>query len=191
MIVDGVLKGSHTFKGSPATNGRPARPSHGAVALVQLGRQDVIIGFKFRFDGATSINAVCDDVAYKESHGGHICRVALSPTRIRLGDDKESLRHEIVEMQRDPQRRAEAAKLIVGRVQDIPIQLEQGRWYRLEIEIVGEEMRAVLDGRPIGYLKSSGIAHPTKSRFHFTVTGGDAEFDDFGLWAAAPRSKVS
>jgi hypothetical protein len=183
IIVDGVLKGSHTFKGSPAANGRPARPSHGAVALVEVGRNNAIVEFKFRFAGATSINAVFDDVAYKESHGGHICRVALLPNQIRLGDDKESMRHEIVDMRKDPRRKAEAEKLIVGRVKTIPAKLEPGRWYRLRLEVVEDEMRAVLDDQPIGYLKSSGIAHPTKSRFHFTVNGGDADFDDFRIWS--------
>jgi len=184
-VGDGSLKGVQTFWGSPAKDGKPARPAHGAVLLLEVGRKDMVIEFKFRFDGATSINAVCDDMAYKESHGSHICRVALSPTRIRLGDDKESLKHEIVEMNRDPARKAEAAKLVEGRIRDFPCKLEPQRWYRLSIEIVGDEMRAVLDDKPIGYLKSSGIGHPNKSRFHFTVSGGAAEFDDFKLWSVA------
>lgn len=186
-VGDGVLKGVQTFFGSPAKDGRPARPPHGAVLLVEVGRKDMIIEFKFRFDGATSVNAVCDDMAYKESHGSHIVRVALTPNKIRLGDDKESLRHDIVEMNRDPARKAEAAKLVEGRIRDIPFKLEQQRWYKLTMEIVGDELRASIDNQPIGYLKSSGIGHPNKSRFHFTVSGGAAEFDDFKLWSVEPR----
>jgi hypothetical protein len=33
-------------------------------------------------------------------------------------------------------------------------------------------------------LKSPGIAHPTKSNFHFTVTGQDAQFDEVRIWSA-------
>jgi hypothetical protein len=96
VIVDGAMKASHT------------QASHSAVGRVPVNRKDVIIEFKFRLDGA-KVNAVCNDPQYKESHGGHICRVELSEKEIRLADDKERLRHEIVEMQKDPARRAEAA----------------------------------------------------------------------------------
>jgi hypothetical protein len=56
------------------------------------------------------------------------------------------------------------------------------------MEIVGDELRASLDGKAVGYLKSSGIAHPIKSDFHFTVTGNATQFalfDDVHVWAAA------
>jgi hypothetical protein len=48
-------------------------------------------------------------------------------------------------------------------------------------------MRVSLDGRAIGYLKSSGIAHATKREFYFAVSGKDAFFDDVKIWEAAPR----
>lgn len=182
VVADGVLKGRHTFFGSPATATKPARPSHGAVILIPLNRQDSIIEFKFRFGTAKAVNAVTDDTNYKDSHGGHITRVAMTLTRIRLGDDKESLSHEIEEMKKDPRRKAEAAKRIEGKVRDIPFKFDPQRWYRVSIENVGDEMRLVLDDQPIGYLKSSGLAHPTKTRFHFTVNDGEAEFDDFKIW---------
>jgi hypothetical protein len=182
VVADGVLKGTHTFFGSPATATKPARPSHGAVLLVPVNRQDTIIEFRFRMDTATAVNAVCDDTNYKDSHAGHITRVAMTPTRIRLGDDKESLSHEIEELKKDPKRKAEVAKRIEGKVRDIPFKFDPQHWYRVSIENVGDEMRLVLDDQPIGYLKSSGLAHPTKTRFHFTVNGGEAEFDDFKIW---------
>ena len=52
--------------------------------------------------------------------------------------------------------------------------------------MAGDEMRVTLDDKPAGYLKSPGIAHPTKSRFHFTINGQHALFDDVRIWAAAP-----
>lgn len=86
------------------------KPSHSAVGMVKLGHKDVVIQFKFRLDRATGINAVCNDSGYKEGHGGHICRVSLSPKGIFLADDKERLRHDIEEMKKDPARKAEVAK---------------------------------------------------------------------------------
>jgi hypothetical protein len=172
-IANGIMVGSQT------------RPEHGAVASAPVAFKDAIIEFKFRFEGATSINAVCDDKAFTGSHAGHICRVTITPRQIRLGDDKEGgMRNDILEMRRDPARKAEGDKLLVGRGQAINTTIEPHRWYRMTIEIVDDEMRVSLDDQPLGYLKSSGIAHPTKSHFHFTVTGKDAQLDDVRIWSA-------
>lgn len=175
QIADGVLMGEQT------------KPTHGAVAGVKVGKKDVIIEFKFRFDGATSLAAVCDDRSFKGSHGGHICRVSMTPTQILLGDDKERWSTAMEEMRKDPQRKAEVQKLTAPMQRTIAMKLVKGQWYRMAIEIVGDEMRMTLDDKPTGYLKSPGLAHPNKSDLHFTVNGGKASFDDLGIWIAEPR----
>ncbi|QIF02807.1 hypothetical protein [Roseimicrobium sp. ORNL1] len=169
---------------SGALNISQAKPAHSAVGMVKVGHKELIIAFRFQLGGASSINAVCNDSAYKEGHGGHICRVTLSPRQIFLADDKERLRREIEEMKKDPARQAEAVKAVAGRAQGFPMQLDPTRWYDLTIEIVGDEMRVSLDGKAAGYLKSSGLAHPMKSDFYFAVSGQDALFDDVRIWAA-------
>ena len=172
-IGDGVMRGSQT------------RDDHGAVGAVPAVFKDAIIEFRFRFEGSTGINAVCDDKAFTGSHAGHICRATLTPKLIRLGDDKEGgMRPDIMEMRRDPKRKAEGDKLMEGRTQTFPMTLEPHRWYRCTMEIVGDQMRVSIDDKPAGYLKSPGIAHPTKSHFHFTVSGKDALFDDVRIWSA-------
>jgi len=177
-VADGVLKGSQT------------RADHGAVSRVKVGFKDAIIECRFRFEGATSFNVVFDDKAHKGSHAGHICRVAVAPRQIRLGDDKEGvMRNDIFEMRKDPKRKVEADKLLVGRSQAVPVKLEQRRWYRLSIEIVGEQMRVSLDDKPIGYLQSPGIGHETKAEFGFTVSGKDAHFDDVRVFAAERNAR--
>jgi hypothetical protein len=172
-----------------ALNISQAKPEHSAVGMVKVGQRDLIVAFKFKLGAASSINAVCNDSAYKEGHGGHICRVSLSPTRIFLADDKERLRQEIEEMRKDPARKAEVDKAVAGRSQSIPMPLDPARWYELVVEIVGDEMRVSLDGQAVGYLKSSGLAHPVKSDFYFAVSGQDALFDDVRIWAVGkPRA---
>jgi hypothetical protein len=174
-VADGVMTGSQT------------RQEHGAVASARVPFQNAIIEFKFRFEGATAINAVCDDKGFTGSHAGHICRVAITPKQIRLGDDKEGgMRNDILEMRRDPARKAEGDKLLAGRGQSINHPIEPHRWYQMHIEIVGDQMRVSLDDQPIGYLQSSGIAHPTKTNFHFTVSGKDAQFEEVHIWSAEP-----
>lgn len=172
-VADGVMRGTQM------------RDDHGAVGVVQAGIKDGVVAFKFLLEGARNVNAVFDDRAYKGSHAGHICRVALAPKQIRLGDDKEGvMRNDIFAMRRDPARKAEADKLLAGRGIAVRADLEPGRWYEVVIEIAGDAMRVLLDGKPIGFLRSPGIAHPTKATFHFTVTGKDALFDDVRIWAA-------
>lgn len=175
-VADGVLKGSQT------------RADHGAVGSVKAPLKDGVVEFKFQLAGATGINAVFDDKAWKESHAGHICRVALTPKQIRLGDDKEGvMRNDIMEMRKDPAKKEEVAKLLAGRGAAFPAKLETGTWYRARIEIAGEEIRVCIDDKLIGSLKSPGIGHPTKSDFHFTVSGKDALFDDVRIYAATAK----
>ncbi len=174
-VADGVLKGSQT------------RDDHGAVGSVHVAFCDAVIEFKFLFEGATSINAVCDDKAWKDSHAGHICRATITPKLIRLGDDKEGgMRNDIFEMRKDPKRKAEGDKHMEGRTKTFPMPITTGAWHKLVMEITGDEMRVSLDGKPVGRLKSAGFAHPTKSDFHFTVNGEDVLFDDVRIWSAEP-----
>jgi hypothetical protein len=176
-VAGGVMKGSQT------------RDDHGAVGAIAAAFGDAIIEFKFRFEGAASINAVCDDKAFTGSHAGHICRATITPKVIRLGDDKEGgMRNDIFKLRRDPRTKVEGDKMMAGRTLSFPTSVESGRWYRCTMEMVGEEMRVLLDDKPVGYLKSPGIAHATKSHFHFTVSGRDALFDDVRIHAAKPAA---
>lgn len=162
-----------------------AKPEHSAVGLVPVGQKDFIIEFKFKLGGSSSINAVCNDKDFKEGHGGHICRVSLSPRQIFLADDKERLSREIEALKKDAVQKAEVAKRIAGRSASVPMALDPTHWYQLTLEIVNDELRVSLEGKPVGYLRSSGINHPMKSDFYFAVSGQDAQFDDMRIWAAA------
>jgi hypothetical protein len=161
------------------------RADHGSVGRVYLPMKDVILSFRFKLDGSPRFNVVFDDKNHKDSHAGHICRVAFAGKQIRLGDDKEGImRNDIFAMRRDPKRKAAADKLLKGRGSNVKADLKQGRWYSATIEIVGDQMRVSLDGKAIGWLKSPGLAHPTKESVHFTVNGKRTLFDDVKIWRA-------
>lgn len=96
------------------------------------------------------------------------------------------MRNDIFALRKDPARKAEADKLLAGRSASAPAQLEQDRWYQVAITIVGEEMTVRLDGQAAGHLKSPGLAHPTKTSFHFTVNGPGVLFDDIRITPATP-----
>jgi hypothetical protein len=94
------------------------------------------------------------------------------------------MKNEIREMRNDPAKKAEVAKLLAGRSVTYPAKLEAGKWYTLVVETVGDTMRVTLDGKPAAFLKSSGIAHATKSKIELGVAGKDGFFDDIKVWNA-------
>jgi len=172
-VEGGTLKGVQT------------RDDHGAVGRVYRPMKDVVVEFRFMLEGSTGFNAVFDDQKFKGSHAGHICRVAFSPKQVRLGDDKEGvMRNDVFEMRKDPVRKAEAEKLLKGRSSSAPTDIRQKTWHRVGIEVVGDQMKVTVDGKPAGSLKSPGIAHETKTSFHFAVNGPGVRFDDVRIWKA-------
>ena len=96
-----------------------------------------------------------------------------------------NMRNDIYEM-RAPEQKAERAKLLIGHQVTYPAQFESGKWYTVVVETVGDEMRVSIDGKPSAYLKSSGIAHATKSKIELGVAGKDGYFDDIKVWNAEP-----
>lgn len=172
-VEGGVLKGVQT------------RADHGAVGRFYHPMKDVVVEFKFQLDGSTGFNAVFDDQKYKGSHAGHICRASFTPKQLRVVDDKKGLMsNELEAMHKDPARKAEAEKLAAPHTTGAKISLEQKRWYSVTIEILGDQMRVSMDGTPLAFLKSEGVAHETKSSFHFTVNGKGVLFDDVKIWQA-------
>ncbi len=131
------------------------------------------------------IDVEFDDRKYTGSHYGHICRAQVRRTGITLIDERDGgMRNDIYDIKKDPSRKAEVAKLLAGRSVTYPAKLETGKWYTLVVETVGDEMRVTLDGKPAGFLKSSGIAHATKSKIELGVAGKDGFFDDIKVWNA-------
>jgi hypothetical protein len=186
-IEDGALKGTQTRINAPAADGKPAVVGHAAVAGNDIPTGDSIVACRFRFAGASALSVEFDDRKYEGSHYGHICRVVITPANVTLRDEKDgSMRNDVYEMSKDPARKAERAKLLEGRSATFPNQLDATAWHQLVLETVGDAMRASIDGKPVAYLKSSGIAHPTKSKIELGCAGKDGFFDDLTVWNAEP-----
>jgi hypothetical protein len=185
-VENGTLKGMQTRdKNVPAAEGRPAVPAHAAVHGLQIPTKDSVVEVRIRFEGATMIDVEFDDRKFTGAHYGHICRAQVRLNGVTLIDERDGgMRNDIYEMKKDPARKAEVARLIAGRSVTYPATLEAGKWYTLTVETVGDEMRVAIDGKPAGYLKSSGIAHATKSKFELGVAGKDGFFDDIKVWNA-------
>ncbi len=188
VVEKGTLKGSQTRdKNIPAADGKPAVQAHAAVHGLDIPTKDSVVEVKIRFGGASMIDVEFDDRKYTGSHYGHICRAQVRLNGVTLIDERDGgMRNDIYEMKKDPAKKAEVAKLLVGRSVTYPAKLEADKWYTLVVETVGDEMRVTLDGKPAGFLKSSGIGHATKSKIELGVGGKDGFFDDIKVWNADP-----
>jgi len=186
VVEKGALKGTQTRdKDVPAADGKPAIQAHAAVHGLEIPTKDSVVEVRIRFEGASMIDVEFDDRKFTGSHYGHICRAQVRLKGVTIVDERDGgMRNDIYEMKKDPANKAEVANLLAGRSVTYPAKLETGRWYTLVVETVGDEMRVTLDGKPAGFLKSSGIAHATKSKIELGVAGKDGFFDDVKVWNA-------
>jgi len=186
-LENGALKGTQTRVDAPAHGDKPAVVGHQAVIGTDVPTKDSVVEFRFRFAGATAVSAEFDDRKYTGAHYGHICFVRVTPKGVTLADQRDgSMRNDIYEMSKDPARKAERNKLLQGRSVTFPVKVDPDKWHQLVLETVGDAMRATLDGTPVAFLRSSGIAHPTKSKIEFGCAGKDGYFDDIKVWDAEP-----
>jgi len=191
VVENGALKGTQVRdKTIPAADGKKEVQAHAAVHGLNIPSGDSVVEVKIRFEGATTISVEYVDRAYTGSHYGHLCRTQIRLNGVTIIDERDgNMRTDIREMRKDPAKKAEADKLLIGRQITYPAKFETGKWYQLVVETVGEEMRVTIDGEPVAYLKSSGIAHATKSKFEFGVAGKDGFFDDLKIYKAEPVKK--
>ncbi len=188
VFEKGMLKGTQTRdKNVPAADGKPAIQAHAAVHGLQIPTKDSVVEVQIRFAGATMIDVEFDDRKYTGSHYGHICRAQAHLNSVTLVDERDgSMRNDIYAMSGDPSKKAERAAMLKGHSATFPVKLEAEKWYTYVVETVGDEMRVSIDGRPVGFLKSSGIGHPTKSKIELGVGGKDGYFKDIKVWNAEP-----
>jgi len=159
--------------------------AHAAVYGLDLPTKDSVVEVRIRLEGASMMDVEFDDRKYTGSHYGHLCRARVSLTGVTIMDEREGSQNEAIkEMQKDPTKKSQAAKLLAGKSATFPARLEAGKWYTFTVETVGDEMRASIDGKAVAYLKSPGIGHETKSKIEFGVAGKHGFFDDLKVWNA-------
>lgn len=172
--------------------GTQVNPGHGATIRHLREFKDLDVEFDFRFNGGTRWNFVIDDHNYKPVHAGHICRLSLSPNSIKVADDKTGSMDLNIRNQRQdeklPENQREAMDAYLETKQiDAELDLKKGQWYKLRVVIQDDVMSAYIDGNLVASLRSPGFAHPTKTKFGFTVNGSTTEFDNLKIYSA-PRA---
>ena len=187
-VENGTLKGTQTRdKDVPAADGKPEVKAHAAVFGLELPTKDSIVEVRIKFEGNTRMDVEFDDRKFTGSHYGHLCRAIVSLTGVTIMDERDGSQNEAIkELQKDPAKKAEVAKMMAGKSVTYPAKLEASKWYTLIVETVGDEMRATIDGKPAAFLKSPGIGHATKSKIELGVAGKSGYFDDIKVWNAEP-----
>jgi hypothetical protein len=163
--------------------GKQTKDDHGAVIRTKLDFRDVDFQFDFRFQGGKSFNFVIDDANEKSVHAGHICRASVFPKQLTIGDDKTGAMNLEFRKQRKNKNlsveKSKALQKVLDRTRSkAKVTIKQNQWYTLRIRIRGDMMKVFLDGEMVTKLKSAGFAHPTKTKFGFTVNGQSIEFDN-------------
>ncbi len=185
-IENGTLKGTQMRFDTPAveaTADAPAKPAvkgHQAVIGNEIPTKDSIIEFRFKLGGAQSVTAEYDDRKFNGSHYGHICMARIAADKITLSDQKG------LAVARPEGAIGEPPPHTGGKNAAFPLTLDPATWHTFMLETVNDTMRASIDGKPVAFLQSPGIAHPTKSKVEFGCMGKDGFFDDLKVWNAEP-----
>ena len=179
-IENGTLKGTQMRYDAPAADGKPAVKGHQAVIGNDIPTKDSVIEFRFKLGGAQSVTAEYDDRKFNGSHYGHICMARIAATGITLTDQKG------LAVARPEGATGEPPPPAGRKNVTFPLSLDPGTWHTFMLETVGDTMRATIDGKPVAFLQSPGIAHPTKSKVEFGCMGKDGFFDDLKVWNAEP-----
>ena len=189
VVEKGTLKGTQTRdKDIPAADGKPAIKAHAAVHGLEIPTKDSVVEVKIRFEGASMIDVEFDDRKYTGSHYGHICRAQVRLNGVTLIDERDgSMRNDIYEMKKDPAKKAEIAKLLVGRSVDLSrASSKPASGTRSSSRPSATKCASPSTANRPAILKSSGIAHATKSKIELGVAGKDGFFDDIKVWQAEP-----
>ncbi len=138
---------------------------------------DVIVEFDFQFEATKVFHVEMKDKDFAGTHAGHICCMSIYPGEIRLSDYKhgvmengnyERLADKTLSKEEKLRLREE---LLATHSRLYPFPVEKGRWYRVRLEIVADEMLLSIDGTPIGYIRAPGVDHATRNIFGLTTRG--------------------
>jgi hypothetical protein len=198
-VADGALVGVQTrLKSEPTKDGKGVVTAHAAVYGLEVPNKDSIVECRIKLDGASMVDVELDDRKFTGCHYGHICRAQVRyDAKTKKGsvviiDEKDGgMKNETRALLLNPATKAEGQKLLVGRSATFPADVKPGEWQTLVVEFVDDQIRVVLDGKAVGYLKSSGIAHATKTRYEFGVAGAapghTGQFDDLKIYSASAK----
>ncbi len=162
----------------------PEAADHPSVNTIQLAPvADLEVAVSFQFHGSPSFSVMFRDLAYKGSHAGHICHVAVSPKAVTLYDGKTGIFRKDVRDRRKAGEKLdqETQEMLKKKTSRNPVDLDPKAWHDLVIRIEGDALEVSVDGKKVGRLQSEGIAHKTKSNMNITTVKREVHYDRFAI----------
>lgn len=157
-----AVKGEWKIKDGAIAAKELKADEHAAVLICKLKNRDSIVRFSFKLDGSTN------GFHFSLNHAkGHLFRVIVAPTGLTVRTDA------------DKKDKSIKSELIA----QAKAKFEQGKWYTLQVEMVGDRVVAMTDNG----LKVTG-QHPRldteKPNYRFVMKGETLSIDDLKIWAS-------
>ena len=157
---------------------RAAVADHGVSVTQDVSFQDATITARFMLPKQGDLGVNIADMSEPTVHAGHICMARIKPTSLEIVDLKTGrMRKEIHEKNKAKKLTKVEKKQVATKSSITPIKLKTDVWHDLEIAIKVDTMVVKIDGRQVGSMSSSGIAHETKRRIRLAVNS-EAWVDD-------------
>ena len=137
-----------------------AADKHAAVLNCDYENRNSAVRFSFKLDGST------EGLQFSLNHArGHLFRVVVSPTAMTVMLDKDK---------KDPNSKA----VQLGSTKGV---FEQGKWYTMQIEIVGDKVYAQTDNG-VRVQATHASLDTVKPNYRFVMRGDSLSIDDLHIW---------
>lgn len=148
-----------------------AEANHGASVRHDAAFTDGSLELRFMLEHDGDILGLdFADLECKEVHAGHLFKVAVGTKKLEIDDSKfGGMSMKFYEQKLAKTLTPEQKKLIAAKKKVFPVDLQVGTWYRIRVDIAGDTVNVLLDGKPVGSSRSEGFAHPTKRMLRLAV----------------------
>jgi hypothetical protein len=137
-----------------------AADKHAAVLNYQKKNRNSVVRFSFKLDGSTK------GFNFSLNHAkGHLFRVVIAPTKMTVNLDKDK---------KDSKSKAVVLASAKG-------SFEQGKWYTMQVEMVGEQVVAQTDNGVIAEATHAKL-DTDKPNYRFVMRDETLSIDDLQIW---------
>ncbi|MCF7849248.1 MAG: hypothetical protein K9M45_10380 [Kiritimatiellales bacterium] len=167
-----------------------AEANHGVSVTHPAEFCDGVVELRFMLEGAKDgLGLDFADQGCKEVHAGHLIAARVSTKGVTLEDLKTGkMANKIHDMSPEEKKAPDVKKMLAEKGKLFPAEFKTGQWYKLRVEIIGDTLRAEIDGKEVGAFSSEGIAHPTKRVLRLAVPR-NVVVDDIKIYRLAPLEK--
>lgn len=133
---------------------------HAAVLNFQKKNRNSVVRFSFKLDDETK------GFHFSLNHkGGHLFRTVVTPTKLTINLDKDK---------KDPKSKAKVLANSKGN-------FEQGQWYTMQIEMVGDRVVVQTDNGITAEAQNAKL-DTNKPNYRFVMRGKTLSIDDLSVW---------